>query len=192
MGESDFYLRFTSIQILMSLCKSQPFQLQSAVIAAPSGVSKILDLLQDSREIIRNEGLLFCAALVRDNADLQKIVAFQGAFEQVMKIIVEENGTWDGGLIVQDGLNLISSLLLFNTSNQIYFRDSICFKQLAGLLAIPSDCNEEEKLWNRTRSLNFLEALKVLDVLLCKENVDLEASQVNMVMVKIMIMIMIM
>lgn len=179
MGESDFYLRFTSIQILISLCKSQPFQLQSAVLAAPSGVSKILDLLQDPREIVRNEGLLFCAALVRDNADLQKIVAFQGAFEQVMKIIVEENGTWDGPLIVQDALNLISALLLFNTSNQNYFRDSVCFKQLAGLLAIPFDRNEEERLWNRTRSSNYSEALKVLDGLLCKENVDLEASQVR-------------
>jgi intracellular protein transport protein USO1 len=176
MGNSeDFYLRFTSIQILISLCNSQPFQLQSAVLNSPSGVEKVLNLLKDSREIVRNEGLLLCGALVHGNSDLQKILAFQGAFEEVMKIIVEEEGPWTGPLIIKDSFNLISSMLNLNTSNQNYFRDSICFKQLAGLLS------EEEKytgLWNSTRISNYLAALNVLDGILCKENVDLEASQV--------------
>lgn len=170
----DFYLRFTSIQILISLCNSQPLQLQSAVLNSPGGVEKVLDLLKDSREIVRNEGLLLCGVLVRGNSDLQKILAFQGAFEQVMQIIVEEEGPWIGPLIIQDAFNLISAMLNLNTSNQNYFRDSICFKQLAGLLALPEDSG----LWNRTRISNYLAALSVLDEILCKENVDLEASQV--------------
>lgn len=177
-GSDDFYLRFTSIQILMSLCNSQPFQLKSAVLNSPSGVSKVLDLLKDSREIIRNEGLLFCGALVRGNADLQKILAFQGAFEQVMQIIVEEEGPWTGQLIIQDAFNLISGMLNLNTANQMYFRDSVCFKQLAGVMALP-DPNSSDILWNRTRISNYLAALSVLDGLLCKSNVDLEASQVK-------------
>lgn len=179
MGDSDdFYLRFTSIQILLSLCSSQPFQLKSAVLNSPAGVSKVLDLLKDAREIVRNEGLLLCGALVKGNADLQKILGFQGAFEQVMQIIVEEEGPWLGPLIIQDAFNLISGMLNLNTANQTYFRDSICFKQLAGLIALP-DSNDEDNLWNRTRISNYLAALSVLDGLLCKSNVDLEASQVR-------------
>lgn len=180
MGDSDdFYLKFTSIQILMSLCNSQPFQLQLAVLNSPSGVEKVLNLLQDSREIVRNEGLLFCGALVRGSTDLQKILAFQGAFEQVMKIIVEEeSGPWEGQIIVQDAFNLLFELLNLNTANQTYFRDSICFKQLAGLLAFPSS-TEENCLWNRTRISNYLASLSLLDGILCKSNVDLEASQVS-------------
>lgn len=178
MGNSDeFYLRFTSIQILISLCNSQPFQLQTAVLNSPSGVEKVLNLLKDSREIVRNEGLLLCGVLVRGNSDLQKILAFQGAFEQVMQIIVEEEGPWTGPLIIQDAFNLISAMLNLNTSNQNYFRDSICFKQLAGLLSLPQ--GEDEGLWNSTRISNYLAALSVLDGILCKENVDLEASQVK-------------
>lgn len=180
MGNSDdFYLKFTSIQILMSLCNSQPFQLQSAVLNSPSGVEKVLNLLKDPREILRNEGLLFCGSLVRGSTDLQKIFAFQGAFEHVTKIIVEdENGPWDGQIIVQDSFNLIFELLNLNTANQTYFRDSICFKQLAGLLAFPTS-GEDDLLWNRTRISNYLAALSLLDGILCKSNVDLEASQVK-------------
>ena len=182
MGDSDdFYLKFTSIQILMSLCNSQSFQLQSAVLNSPLGVEKVLNLLKDSREIVRNEGLLFCGSLVRGSTDLQKILAFQGAFEQVMKIIVEEeDGPWDGPIIIQDAFNLIFELLNLNTANQTYFRDSICFKQLAGLLAFPTSEGEEDCLWNRTRISNYLAALSLLDGILCKSNVDLEASQVKL------------
>ena len=179
MGDSDdFYLRFTSIQILMALCSSQPFQLQSAVLNCPGGVEKVINLLKDSREIVRNEGLLFCGALIRGNADLQKILAFQGIFELVMQIIADESGPWTGPLIIQDAFNLISGLLYLNTSNQIYFRDSICMKQLAGFIAISTSENDDN-LWNRTRIANYLAALSVLDGLLCKENVNLEASQVK-------------
>lgn len=182
MGNSeDFYLRFTSIQILISLCNSQPFQLQSAVLNSPSGVETVLNLLKDSREIVRNEGLLLCEALVRGNSDLQKILAFQGAFEEVMKIIVEEEGPWTGPLIIQDAFNLISAMLNLNTSNQNYFRDSICFKQLAGLLSLPQ--GEDFGLWNSTKISNYLAALNILDGILCKENVDLEASQVQLIFI---------
>lgn len=178
MGDSDdFYLKFTSIQILISLCNSQPFQLQLAVLNSHSGVEKVLNLLRDSREIVRNEGLLFCGSLVRGSTDLQKILAFQGAFEQLMKIIVEEeNGPWEGQIIIQDAFNLIFELLNLSTANQTYFRDSICFKQLAGLLSVPE---EGDCLWNRTRISNYLAALSLLDGILCKSNVDLEASQVS-------------
>lgn len=180
MGDSDdFYLKFTSIQILMSLCTSQPFPFQSAVLNSPSGVEKVLNLLKDSREIVRNEGLLFCGALVRGCTDLQKIFAFQGAFEYAMKIIVEdENGPWEGPIVIQDSFNFIFELLKLNTANQTYFRDSICFKQLAGLLAFPIT-GEDDLLWNRTRISNYLAALSLLDGILCKSNIDLEASQVQ-------------
>lgn len=181
MGDSDdFYLKFTSIQILISLCASQPFQLQTTLLQSPSGVSKVMDLLKDPREIIRNEGLLLGVGLVEgNNRDLQKVLVFQGAFEEVFRIIVEEEGPWTGPVIIQDAFNLVSGMLNLNTSNQTYFRDSVCFKQLAGLLAVPESADEDDNLWNRTRIVNYLAALKVLDGFLCKENVDLEASQVS-------------
>lgn len=178
IGESDFYLKFTSIQLLISLCNSQPVQFQCAVLATPSGVSKILSLLEDEREVVRNEGIILAKGLVRGNSDLQKIVAFQGACEMVMKILVDEGGCWDGPLIVHDSLQFLAALLEFNTINQNYFRDSICFKQLAGLLSISTETENNKNLWNQTRISNYSAALNVFSVLLCRDNVDLEAAQV--------------
>lgn len=141
-----------------------------------SGVTSILQLLSDEREVVRNEGILLLLRLVASNADLQKVVAFQGAFELLLQIVVDEGGAWDGPSSVQDAFNLIAALLEFNTANQIYFRDSVCFKQLAGLLGLPD--NETRELWNRNRIGNFEAALSVLSKLISRENVDLEQAQV--------------
>jgi len=69
-------------------------------------------------EMLRNEALLLCPALLAGNADLQKIVAFSGAFEKLFQIVNQEGGT-DGGIVVQDALTALGGLLRFNVSNQV-------------------------------------------------------------------------
>jgi hypothetical protein len=69
-------------------------------------------------EMLRNEALLLLPALIAGNADLQKIVAFSGAFEKLLDIVQREGGV-EGGIIVQDTLVAIGSLLRFNVSNQV-------------------------------------------------------------------------
>ena len=57
-------------------------------------------------------------ALTKDNADIQKIVAFENAFERLLAIIYEE-GQSDGGIVVSDCVNLMLNLLRGNASNQV-------------------------------------------------------------------------
>ena len=57
-------------------------------------------------------------SLTENNADIQKIVAFENAFERLLEIIAEEGGL-NGGIIVQDCLHLILNLLRYNVSNQV-------------------------------------------------------------------------
>lgn len=64
------------------------------------------------------EGLLLLISLTESNADLQKIVAFENAFERLLAIIDEE-GAISGGIIVQDCLQLVQNLLRYNVSNQV-------------------------------------------------------------------------
>jgi len=66
----------------------------------------------------RIEGLLLLISLTESNADLQKIVAFENAFERLLAII-EEEGAVSGGIIVQDCLQLVQNLLRYNVSNQV-------------------------------------------------------------------------
>ena len=45
------------------------------------GVVRLMDMLME-REVIRNESLLLLVALTRSNEEVQKIAAFEGAFDR--------------------------------------------------------------------------------------------------------------
>jgi hypothetical protein len=77
-----------------------------------------MECLEEKREILRNEALLLLHNLTVSNADLQKIVAFDGAFELLLDIVFQEGGI-EGGIVVQDCLAAVGSLLKYNTSNQV-------------------------------------------------------------------------
>lgn len=57
-------------------------------------------------------------SLISQNAEIQKILAFEGAFEKLLNIITSEGGI-EGGIVVQDSLTSIDGLLRFNVSNQV-------------------------------------------------------------------------
>jgi hypothetical protein len=69
-------------------------------------------------EMLRNEALLLLPPMLAGNPDLQKIVAFSGAFEKLFEIINSEGGS-DGGIVVQDAMTVVGGLLRFNVSNQV-------------------------------------------------------------------------
>jgi intracellular protein transport protein USO1 len=57
-------------------------------------------------------------SLVSQNADIQKLLTFEGAFEKLFNILMQEGGV-EGGIVAQDTLSCIDSLLRFNSSNQV-------------------------------------------------------------------------
>ena len=57
-----------------------------AVLAAPMGIIRLMDMLGE-REVIRNEALILLSGLVRGNATMQQIAAFEGAFERLLGIV---------------------------------------------------------------------------------------------------------
>lgn len=135
-----FYTRFGALQLLVLLVENRRLEVQDYVLTAPGGSSSVLQCLEaapsSSTEIIRNEALLLLPPLVKDNADIQKIVAFEGAFERLLDIIVQE-GRIEGGVVVQDALDGLEALLLHNVSNQNYFRETLSIPLLGPLLFYP-------------------------------------------------------
>ena len=69
-----------------------------AILGAPMGIVRILDLLRDPHEVIRNEAVLLLASLTRSSADIQKIAAFEGAFEHILKILECVSATTHGAV----------------------------------------------------------------------------------------------
>ncbi|SJX64870.1 related to transport protein USO1 [Sporisorium reilianum f. sp. reilianum] len=135
-----FYTRFASLQLLGSLLRNRPHRVQDHVLVAPGGCGAILECLAEgagsSAEIVRNEALLLLPHLVYGNADIQKLVAFEGAFEKLLDVCAAE-GRIEGGVIVQDALEGLEALLRYNVSNQNYFRETFSIPMLAPLLFYP-------------------------------------------------------
>ena len=83
--------------------------------------------------------MLLIIHLSAGHTDIQKMITFSNAFDQVFSIIETEGGV-EGGIVVQDCLQLLSNLLGFNVSNQKYFRETGGLPKLAALLALgPED-----------------------------------------------------
>ena len=97
LAEYDFKVRWPSVKLLIGLLRNKLRDCQDCILAYPMGVSRLMDLLSDSREVIRNDALLLLVHLTRSNANIQKIVAFENAFDRLLEIVAEE-GYSDGGI----------------------------------------------------------------------------------------------
>lgn len=51
------------------------------------GVLKLMDLLNDKHEVVRNEALLLLGGLTHASDEVKRIAAFEGAFDRLMNII---------------------------------------------------------------------------------------------------------
>ena len=81
--------------------------MQEVVLGSRMGVSRLMDVLVDSREVLRNDALILLIQLTKGNSNLQKIVAFENAFDKIVDII-EVEGYSDGGIVVEDCLRLVA------------------------------------------------------------------------------------
>ena len=80
------------------------------------------------------EGVLLLITLTPSSPDLQKLVAFENAFDRIFEIIKAEGSLTHGGIVVQDCLSLLANLLGLNTSNQSFFRETGGISKIAEVL----------------------------------------------------------
>lgn len=55
LEEFDFRVRWPALKLLSNLLANRPKDIQEIILVSPMGVSKLMDLLSDSREVIRND-----------------------------------------------------------------------------------------------------------------------------------------
>lgn len=141
LEEIDFKVRWPAIKLLTSLLANRHKDIQEIILVSPMAVSKLMDLLVDSREVIRNDTLLLLIELIKGNANIQKIVAFENAFDRLFDVIRDE-GFSDGGIVVEDCLILMINLLKNNPSNQQFFKEGSYIQRLAPMLVLPPELDE--------------------------------------------------
>ncbi|KAL3643675.1 hypothetical protein CASFOL_014490 [Castilleja foliolosa] len=160
LSEEDFYVRYYTLQLLTALLTNSQNRLQEAILTIPQGITRLMDMLMD-REVIRNEALLLLTYLTREAEEIQKILAFEGAFEKIFSIIKEEGGS-EGGVVVQDCLELLKNLLRNNASNQVLLREAIGFDPLISILKLRGISYK----FTQQKTINLLSVLDTINLLI--------------------------
>jgi hypothetical protein len=128
-----------------------------------------------------SEALLLLTALTPSSGELQKLVAFENAFERIFALIEAEGSMTHGSVVVQDCLSLLANLLRLNISNQSYFRETGCISKLAKLLAgviKEQDSEGGVSAWARPqRDKNLWGLLVILRLFLVRGGVGTPANQ---------------
>ncbi|GER54491.1 golgin candidate 6 [Striga asiatica] len=160
LSEEDFYVRYYTLQLLTALLTNSQNRLQEAILMIPRGITTLMDMLMD-REVIRNEALLLLTYLTREAEEIQKILVFEGAFEKIFGIIKEEGGS-EGGVVVQDCLELLNNLIRNNASNQVLLRETIGFDPLVSILKLRGITYK----FTQQKTINLLSVLDTVNLLI--------------------------
>lgn len=172
LSEADFKVRWPALKLLMGLLRHRLKEIQECVLSYPMGVSRLMDLLSDSREIIRNDAILVLVLLTRGNSNIQKIVAFENAFDKIFDILSAEGFT-EGGVVVEDCLLVLQNLLKNNTSNQNFFKEGSFIQRLTPFLefTVPEGSTDPHSSgWPAQKTSNLLFFLQVIRALVSPTN----------------------
>merc|ERR1719264_416906 len=159
--EFDFKIRRPAVQLLSDLLTNCTREVQQQVLDSHVGVSRLMDVLSETREVLRNDALILLFKLTKGNANLQKIVAFENAFDKLFEIM-EAEGWTDGGIVVEDCLRLLLNLLRNNPSNQTFFKEGSYINRIRpGLEVIQTD----DFGWDAQKVANMLHILQLVRTL---------------------------
>lgn len=151
-SKMDIYTRYYSVQLLVVLLKNKPTSVKQSILTSEAGLSRIVDLLNEPKEAIRNEGLLLLNLLSENNSEIQKIIVFEDAFEKLFDLLEAEKNQLNShsdlnfenedqrqvyeALLFLPGqcFSIMSHLLEHNVSNASYFRETGGIQRLCKLL----------------------------------------------------------
>jgi hypothetical protein len=134
LDTNDFYSRLYSLQLLSAILSARTERTEECVFNARLGISRLVGILDDRRDAIRNEAITLLTYLTPTSLEIQKLVAFENAFDRVFNIVQADGGLAEGGQVVEDCLILLANLLRLNSSNQALFRETGCIFRLSKLL----------------------------------------------------------
>uniref|UniRef100_A0A3Q3DSG9 General vesicular transport factor p115 n=1 Tax=Hippocampus comes TaxID=109280 RepID=A0A3Q3DSG9_HIPCM len=176
LEEFDFHVRWPAVKLLTALLRNQCVQLQSIILVSPMGAIFFFSFKTITFHLFHSEpnepishpppqGLLLLQQLTKGNAAIQKIVAFENAFERLLDIITEE-GSSDGGIVVEDCLLLLRNLLKNNSSNQNFFKEGSFIQRMRPWFEVGDDNSG----WSAQKVTNLHLMLQLVRVMVSPVN----------------------
>ncbi|UMM29491.1 hypothetical protein L5515_011822 [Caenorhabditis briggsae] len=173
VDQFDFGVRRTAVQLLSNLLRHRGTEVQNAVLQQPAGLSKLVDIIHDNREVIRNEAILMICELSRANSQIQQLLAYDNIFNDLLNII--ETEPFDS-IVIEDCLFVMLNLLRKNSMNQQLFRENQLVARLGGILHTFLYGNEETEdevdaaEWPKQRTANVIFLLQIIRTLVSPDN----------------------
>ncbi|KAG9057789.1 hypothetical protein FS842_004161 [Serendipita sp. 407] len=178
LNDTSFYTRYGALQLLNTLVSNRRSVVQAHFVNAPEYSQTVTSVLEEKRDMIRNEGLQLFQALVAQNTDIQTVFAFGGAFESLLRIIAQEGGV-EGGLASYGCLLAIEGLLKYNSSTQTYFRQLL--PSLPPLLLFPPSIAPDQEspqeftlqYWDEMKAQNVGLVVSIIGIMKAPEHIRL-------------------
>lgn len=127
------------------------------------------------------EAIVLLIALTPGSEELQKLVAFENAFDLIFSLIEAEGSLSHGSEVVEDCLSLLANLLRLNASNQSHFRETGCVKKLTKLLVDANKPPESDEPVSQAtlarQDKNVWGLLVIVQLFLVKGGVGTTANQ---------------
>lgn len=180
LESSDFYSNLYTLQLLNAILSARTERTEECIFTAPLGISILVGLLEERREALRDEAISLLIYLTPSSTEIQKLVAFESAFERLFSVIEVEGSISGGGRTVEDCLILLANLLRQNPSNQALFRESKCVSHLTRLVESVSKPEPDHELatWAQAQmSRNIYALLSVIRLFLVSGSVGLVQNQ---------------
>lgn len=125
-------------------------------------------------------------SLISQSPDIQKLFAFEGAFDKLFNIVQREHGI-DGGIIVEDCLTCVDGLLRMNVSNQTFFRETGLAGFLTGQLLFPTGLTHQEsppqefalQFWDPQKTKNAKLIIGILGILVGSKGGNVGRSSIK-------------
>uniref|UniRef100_A0A8C5EC09 General vesicular transport factor p115 n=1 Tax=Gouania willdenowi TaxID=441366 RepID=A0A8C5EC09_GOUWI len=143
LEEFDFHVRLPGVKLLTALLKNQCVQVQGIILISPLGVSRMMDLLADSREVILILHMFCCICVLH-------------AFASTMFL----------GIVVEDCLLLLLNLLKNNSSNQNFFKEGSYIQRMKPWF----DVGDNNSGWSAQKVTNLHFMLQLVRVMVSPVN----------------------
>ncbi|EFO93069.1 hypothetical protein CRE_10100 [Caenorhabditis remanei] len=174
VDQFDFGVRRTSVQLLSNLLRHRGTEVQNAILQQPAGLSKLVDIIHDNREVIRNEAILMICELSRANSQIQQLLAYDNIFNDLLNII--ETEPLDS-IVIEDCLFVMLNLLRKNSMNQQLFRENQLVARLGGILHTflygheeTEEVDVDSAEWPKQRTANVIFLLQIIRTLVSPDN----------------------
>lgn len=151
--KQDFHIKFNAIELLAAMAANSRQTLQAAILEAPQGVARICDLLQDANRQIRFNCVVLLSSICNGSPEICKIVVFSSALEKLFTLtdavvspfprsqtdssaeaIDDGETAIEDGILLEDVLTTVNSLILGTPSTKTFFRDSGCIQRIVNIL----------------------------------------------------------